>query len=716
MDQVIQIINSYYENGARKLHNVINKIFNKYYGGIIGKDIEEFYGIGTDVLTEIWEKGTYDFSKGDFDGYVYNSLRMAIIDEFKSRNRDKRITKVFLLDEYGNKVLDKKTGRPIKVSVSDIRLDAPVKEGENTTYGDMLQSDFNMDDILEKKYISQDERIEKYLGSLPKITRKIIEMKMNDIPISEIKKKLGLTEKEYCNHMNSARMNENIALFTKTSNRYIKEDNKMDSIIPIDLTDNYRMDKYPLGALLDDMRDGKINKRHILQRKAFQWTERQKNKYLTRVLNGQPIPEIVICEQTVKGKKKSHLIDGLQRLSYSELFRADGIVVKIDGAEFYEIPYKDYKYDSDGNILLDEDGDALFEEKIFNVLGKKFSDFPQFLKDRFNKFNINVTTYFNCTDDQIAYHIRNYNNQEGMNKNQYEFTGMDVHIAEKIKNISDRHSFFKDTCGKYTEKNKTKGDLEKVVVESIMAINFINDWKKEVKDSFTFVNNNVTDYMFDSFEDSLERLSKIIDKEIKGMFTVVNSPIWFAVFERFKRLNIPDERFKEFVKYIADSLSILKVNGKSFADIYKSRNTRDKTTIIGKVDGLTILMYEFLHIDKDEVNKEDKEYDLETFISENVGIDKEIVVNDMSLYNETLDDLKENTIKLDSKLLDEQNRFSLLAMVAYSYTKDIDLDEWMTEYAKNNNTYFMDQRKNYIHMINDLNRFIDNKNNDKKSA
>lgn len=63
MDQVIQIINSYYENGARKLHNVINKIFNKYYGGIIGKDIEEFYGIGTDVLTEIWKKGTYDYIK-----------------------------------------------------------------------------------------------------------------------------------------------------------------------------------------------------------------------------------------------------------------------------------------------------------------------------------------------------------------------------------------------------------------------------------------------------------------------------------------------------------------------------------------------------------------------------------------------------------------------------------------------------------------------------
>lgn len=370
----------------------------------------------------------------------------------------------------------------------------------------------------------------------------------------------------------------------------------MDKIIPIDVTDNYRMDKFPLGSLLDDMRDGKINKKHILQRKPFQWTERQKNKFLTRILNGQPIPEIVICEQIIKGKKKAHLIDGLQRLSYSDLFRADGIVIKSDGAEFYEVPYREYKYDADGNVLLDEEGDALFEEKIFNVIGKKFSEFPPFLKERFNKFNINVTTYFNCMDDQIAYHIRNYNNQEGMNKSQYEFTGIDMNIAGKIKDISENHPFFKDDCGKYTTKNKVKGDIDKVVVESIMAINFLNDWKKEIKDSFAFVNDHAEDIMFESFKDSLDRLCKIVDKEIKNMFTATNSPVWFAVFERFKTLGIPDKRFKDFVKYVDGSLNSLEVDGKLFKDTYKSRNTRDKSIVVGKVNGLVTLMHEFLQI------------------------------------------------------------------------------------------------------------------------
>ena len=419
-------------------------------------------------------------------------------------------------------------------------------------------------------------------------------------------------------------------------------------------------------------------------------------------MNGQPIPEIVICEQTVKGKKKSHLIDGLQRLSYSELFRADGIVIKIDGAEFYEIPYKEYKYDNDGNVLIDEDGDALFEEKIFDVIGKKFSEFPQFLKDRFNKFNINVTTYFNCTDDQIAYHIRNYNNQEGMNKSQYEFTGIDINIANRIKDISENHSFFKDNYGKYTPKNKIKGDVDKVVVESIMAINFLNNWKREAKDSFSFINNNATDIMFDSFKNSLDRLCKIIDKETKNIFTTTNSSVWFAVFDKFKTLNIPDERFKEFIKYIDSSLDNLQVDGKLFKEIYKSKNTRDKSIVIGKVNGLIALMYEFLHIDKEGI--ENTMY-VEKFIAENLDLDIDDIHKDIDFYEECLTDLTDKTIKDGSKLLNKENHKSLLTMFVYSYVNNVNLDIWLTEYARNNNTYLIDQKKNFLHMKQDFEQY-----------
>lgn len=59
--------------------------------------------------------------------------------------------------------------------------------------------------------------------------------------------------------------------------------------------------------------------------------------------------------------------------------------------------------------------------------------------------------------------------------------------------------------------------------------------------------------------------------------------------------------------------------------------------------------------------------------------------------------------------MDKENQLSLLAMVAYSYDSDIDLDNWMIEYAKNNNTYDINQKENFYHMKEDLVRFISNK-------
>ena len=70
-----------------------------------------------------------------------------------------------------------------------------------------------------------------------------------------------------------------------------------------------------------------------------------------------------------------------------------------------------------------------------------------------------------------------------------------------------------------------------------------------------------------------------------------------------------------------------------------------------------------------------------------------------------LKDLENNTIRDGFKLLDIANRLSLLAMVAYSYKNDVDLDDWLEEYAANNNIYFVDQRKNYSHMVNDFKQY-----------
>lgn len=97
---------------------------------------------------------------------------------------------------------------------------------------------------------------------------------------------------------------------------------------------------------------------------------------------------------------------------------------------------------------------------------------------------------------------------------------------------------------------------------------------------------------------------------------------------------------------------------------------------------------------------------IESFIARNLDIDVETVQDDMDFYNESLNELLDHTVKIDSKLRNEENRFSLLAMMVYSYKEDKDLDEWMTEYARRNNTYFIDQKKNFLHMKNDFEKYL----------
>ena len=134
-------------------------------------------------------------------------------------------------------------------------------------------------------------------------------------------------------------------------------------------------------------------------------------------------------------------------------------------------------------------------------------------------------------------------------------------------------------------------------------------------------------------------------------------------------------------------------------DEYKSQVLpEDKANIVAKLHILETLMKEFLHITDVDITPD-------SFVAEMVDMPVEMVKEKMDCYEETLDVLENNTIRYGSKLLDIANRLSLLAMVAYSYKNDVDLDDWLEDYAAKNNTYHVDQRKNYSHMVNDFKQY-----------
>lgn len=458
--------------------------------------------------------------------------------------------------------------------------------------------------------------------------------------------------------------------------------------------DKTKKDTYMVKTLLNMFKRKQLNKNHPLQRKADQWTDEAKSGLVATVIKGEDVDSIKICEQILSSTEFIlWLIDGLQRLTVLESYRNNAFKI----GKSLEMPYVYYQK---------ENNDGEMETIKYDLRGRYFEDLPEELQDAFDSYAIDVVKHLDCTDEEVAYHIGRYNRQTSMNTNQKNILPM-YKVAGFIKKISDNNIFFEE-CGSYTEIEIRKGVVDRVVSESIMTMFHLDNWTKG-KTMSKFLNENATQKEFEIFESELDRLSKIIDKKTTGkLFNSKNSFIWFAAFHKFTRYGVDDSKFKDFLIAFQNDLhckTFEEYDNDSFDTYENNKSTKDKKVVLAKLDILDKLMREYLHIDEVELSEETEIITPETFVSDMVDMPIETVKEEIDFYEETLDSLENNTIRDDSKLLDTANRLSLLAMVAYSYKNDVDLDDWLEDYAANNNTYYMDQRKNYSHMVNDFKQY-----------
>ena len=452
--------------------------------------------------------------------------------------------------------------------------------------------------------------------------------------------------------------------------------------------DKTKKDTYMVKTLLNMFKRKQLNKNHPLQRKADQWTDEAKSGLVATVIKGEDVDSIKICEQILSSTEFIlWLIDGLQRLTVLESYRNNAFKI----GKSLEMPYVYYQKEND---------DGEMETIKYDLRGRYFEDLPEELQDAFDSYAIDVVKHLDCSDEEVAYHIGRYNRQTSMNTNQKNILPM-YKVAGFIKKISDNNVFFEE-CGSYTEIEIRKGVVDRVVSESIMTMFHLDNWTKG-KTMSKFLNENATQKEFEIFESELDRLSKIIDKKTTGkLFNSKNSFIWFAAFHKFTRYGVDDSKFKDFLIAFQNDLhskTFEEYDNDSFDTYENNKSTKDKKVVLAKLDILDKLMREYLHIEEIE------NVTPESFVAEMVDMPVETVKEEMDLYEDSLKDLENNTIRDGSKLLEIANRLSLLAMVAYSYKNDVDLDDWLEEYAANNNTYFMDQRKNYSHMINDFRQY-----------
>lgn len=349
-----------------------------------------------------------------------------------------------------------------------------------------------------------------------------------------------------------------------------------------------------------------------------------------------------------------------------------------------------------------------FDKTEFDIRGKTFDMLPKELQRVFNQFSIRAVVHQSCTMERISELVCRYNNHRPMNSSQITFAHA-YKYARKIRKITN-HRFFKD-CKNYTETRRKNGTYERIVCESIVAAFHLDDWQKNGKKMGTYLNDTAMDEEFEIFDGMLSRLESVIDDDSRDVFIGKNSFIWFALFHVFLQYKISDEKYSDFLKAFQSELHRKRVGEYSFDELNGNRGTKNKKLIIQKLHVLEQLMKEYLQasmLGKDGLPV-DKDINFEKFITENVGIGEEELRASIDLYHQTLDDLEFSAIKMGSKLLEPQNRISLLSMVAYSFKEDVDLDEWLEGYAKLNDTYFTDQRKNYLYMVQSLQTYLADK-------
>lgn len=463
---------------------------------------------------------------------------------------------------------------------------------------------------------------------------------------------------------------------------------------------------YSLSAYLDATREEDIREDQDVQRLSGQWDTSMINELVYTVLTRDYILPIIIGEEDLEGGiTQLWLVDGVQRTSSFILFRFGNYKITSSISEAHKtVEYQVKCVDDQGEFIKDEDGNFVYETKVCNLVGKTFETLPKELQKEFDKYQIKTVIHQHCTMLKISELVRRYNNHKAMNAAQTAFTFVDKY-ARRIRTITE-HKFFTE-CEGFTEKEKKNGVYERVICETAMTMFHLDDWQKQSKKMGMYLNEHATDEEFDMVNSILDKAFNMGLASYAQIFTAKDAFIWFTLLHRFNSLESDSERFITFIDAFNNELHSKVIDGVSFDKINANRATKDKAVIKRKLVLLEKLMMDFLHIE--EPKTENCKIAPEQFIAENVGLNIESVRNDMDFYNQMLDDLEDRTIKDGSKLLNPDNRLSLVTLVAYTIENDIDLDKWMLEYAKNNDTYFMDQKKNYLHMKQELEKYLNKK-------
>lgn len=165
------ILKSYYDDNARKLRCLVDKILYKLH--VCEPDKDDFYSLANEVFIDVMRR--YD-GTSPFDTFLYSCLSNKIKTEMTRRNRKKR-----------------------KAEKTAISIDTPIGENGDLTIGDLIPDKFEVErEAFEGKEEGYSEKIQSYLKRLSILQKEVLGLTIAGYSPYEIRKKLHITEKQYC--------------------------------------------------------------------------------------------------------------------------------------------------------------------------------------------------------------------------------------------------------------------------------------------------------------------------------------------------------------------------------------------------------------------------------------------------------------------------------------------------------------------------------------
>lgn len=748
------ILESYYkvnedkpEESARKLHNIVDKILSQF-GGITDFDREECYSIANLEITKYvnsqLEQGIEDFDENKFNGFMYFAISNKIKTYMTRKNRGKRC----------QIVVTEEDGKEVKEYIYPTSLDNLMTDDGETKYIDVIHSDFDIESSIDVgELLNLGENVIRYISSLGSVQRQIADLIMQGCNSTEIKEILHISDKEYNTYLSDMKEYEKRQLLKmeECENANIEEELPMET--KTTTSERTKSTSYSIESLSKQLRQHRLRDNHPLQRTSGQWSLLTKSELISDILQGNSLLQIVISEEIKAGIIMHWLIDGKQRSTNLKDYLEDGFAIS-KNVQRYMIEYQSDKTDEDGNVILNEDGFPIPESKTFDICGKKFSQLPEELQDKFRDYQVPVMLNLNCTKKDIAYDIARFNRCRPMNVSQSGWLGLEESYAEYVDKIL-KMDFFKVDCDKssYSNTNIKNGSLRRIIIEAIMTSKYLSHFDKDFGKMCAYLTENANESVFIDFYLTLEKLFNVLRGDTSDIFNNKNSFLWFALFDKFLEYDIEDDKFNGFIQEFKETLHNKEIDGITYDCLNGQKGTKDRSSVTKRFNHLLTLMKEYLHIE-DSVEEITEESEPETVendlfdtevveespekpiiaevteysaignveiehvegevVDSTINTDMKSALNfvrkyvDESISELDVQDYEEylDTITLDvdnsSKLLDVTNHDSIIGIIAYAYQNDVDCDDWFKDYFNRNNTYDVDQKKNYLNMRNDL--------------